>query len=380
MNVNQVKILHCADMHLGAELTMLGRKKSTREAEIKKTLMDIIKLCQEDQVQILLMAGDLFDNVHVPESTLDEIKDGFASLKDTIVAIAPGNHDPATVDSPYLKKNYWPENVIIYKSLLEQVEIEKLGVRLWGAAFTGTYVENSMLQNFTVPKDEFINICVMHGDFVAKNQKSNYNPITEKQLANSGMEYVALGHIHKQTEILKAGDTYYAYPGCPEGRGFDELDEKGVYIGVVFKGLCKLEYRVLCQRMNIELHVDISDAISSRTALDIVLDKMKSKYGDDYRDNLYKVILEGTIADTVSIDCNDIKAALDEIFFVKIKDHTTIKIDFDTVATETTLKSIFIRKMVGQINDTSPDEKEKLDTALRLGLKAFSSEVRYSED
>mgnify|MGYP003818437149 CR=1 FL=1 len=380
MIVKQVKILHCADIHLGAELTTLGRSSVARRAEIKNTFMNIIKLCQEDQVELLLIAGDLFDSVHVQENTLEEIKDGFASLKDTVVVIAPGNHDPYTLDSPYAKKDFWSENVIIFKSGLEKVEFENLGIRLWGAAFTETYVTASMLKNHTVPKDELINICVIHGELVALNQRSNYNPITEKQLISSGMDYVALGHIHKQTDILKAGNTYYAYSGCLEGRGFDELDEKGVYIGIVSKGYCRLLYRTLCKRMNVELHVDISDAVNSRTAADIVLQKIESKYGKAYFNNLYKVILEGMIDDDVSINIEDIKTALNEVFFVKIKDHTSIKTNFDKAATESTLKSVFIRKMTERINDAKPEEKERLNTALRLGLKAFLGEVQYSED
>lgn len=378
--VKQVKILHCADIHLGAELTMLGRSAVTRKAEIKKTFMNIIKLCLEEQVELLLMAGDLFDSVHVQENTLEEIKDGFASLKDTVVAIAPGNHDPYTLDSPYAKKDFWPENVIIFKSGLEKVELGNMGIRLWGAAFTETYAITSMLKNHTVPKDELINICVIHGELVAPNQRSNYNPITEKQLKSSGMDYVALGHIHKQTDILKAGDTYYAYSGCPEGRGFDELDEKGIYLGIVSKGSCRLLYHTLCQRMNVELFVDVSAAVNSRTAADIVLQKIELKYGETYSSNLYKVILEGMIDDDVSINIEDIKIALNEVFFVKIKDNTSIKIDFDPVATESTLRSVFIRKMTERINDAKPDEKERLNAALRLGLKAFLGEVQYSED
>ena len=379
--MKQVKILHCADVHLGAELTTLGKSAVTRRAEIKKTFMNILKLCQTEEIQLLLIAGDLFDNVHVQENTLEEIKNGFASLKDTIVAIAPGNHDPLTEDSPYSIKDFWPENVIIFKSELGCIEIKSLGVRLFGAAFTETYVATPMLKNVSVPKDEMINICVLHGELVASNQKSNYNPITETQLKNSRMDYVALGHIHKQTDVLKAGDTYYAYSGCPEGRGFDELNEKGVYLGMVSKGFCRLEYHKLCKRMNIELHVDISDAINSKMATDIILDKMKSKYGETYLDNLYKVALEGMIADDVCIDCDEIKAALnDEVFFIKIKDNTTININFDSITKETTLKSIFVRKMLERIKDAKPEEKKSLNTALRLGIKAFFGEVKYSED
>ncbi|WP_291633206.1 DNA repair exonuclease [Clostridium sp.] len=378
--MKQVKILHCADIHLGAELTTLGRKAVTRRAEIKRTFMNILELCQTQQVQILLIAGDFFDNVHIEDNVLSEIKNGFEGLADTIVAIAPGNHDPLTEDSPYSKKDFWPENVIIFKNGLESVEIENLGVRLWGAAFTGTYVTASMLQNFTVPRDELINICVIHGELVATNQRSNYNPITETQLSKSRMDYIALGHIHKQTEVLKTGDTYYAYSGCPEGRGFDELDEKGVYLGIVAKGFCKLEYHEMCKRMNIELHVDISEAINSRMAVDIVLDKMKSKYGETYSENLYKVILEGMISDNVCINIDDMKASLNEVYFIKIKDHTTIEIDFDSASTEITLRNTFMRKMIERINDAAPDKKEDLNTALRLGVKAFFGEVKYSED
>lgn len=379
--MKQVKILHCGDVHLGSELTTLGRSAVTRRAEIKKTFMNILKLCQTEEIELLLIAGDLFDNVHVNQNTLEEIKNGFTSLKNTIVAIAPGNHDPLTEDSPYLAKDFWPENVIIFKSQLEYIEIKNLGVRLFGAAFKETYVETPMLKNITVPKDEMINICVLHGELVPSNKKSNYNPITETQLKNSKMDYVALGHIHKQTDVLKAGNTYYAYSGCPEGRGFDELDEKGVYLGMVSKSFCKLKYHKLCKRMNIELHVDISDVINSKIATDIILDKMKSKYRDTYPDNLYKVVLDGMIAENVCIDSDEIKAALnDEVFFIKIKDNTTINIDFDSIAKEATLKSIFVRKMLQRINVSKPEERKCLDSALKLGIKAFFGEVKYNED
>lgn len=378
--MKQVKILHCADLHIGAELSSLGKKAVTRRAEIKRTFMNILKLCQEEQVQILLIAGDLFDNVNVQQNTLDDIKNGFEGLKDTIVAIAPGNHDPLTEDSPYSKENFWPDNVIIFKSKLEKVELESLGVRLWGAAFTGAYSEASLLQNYSVPKDGLINLCVIHGELVSENQKSTYNPITETQLKNSGMDYIALGHIHKQTDILKAGGTHYAYSGCPEGRGFDELEEKGVYIGTLSKGHCNLKYHVVCQRRNVELHVDISEAVNSMTAADMVRNKMKSKYGEAYEDNLYKVILEGSLPDSVIIDCDEIKVELNEVFYIKIRNNTRIKLDYEAVLKETTVRSIFVQKILDRIDKAGDTEKERLERALTLGMKAFSGEVKYSED
>ena len=255
-----------------------------------------------------------------------------------------------------------------------------MGVRLWGAAFKETYATNHMIKNVKIPNDDFINIGVIHGELVGLNQKSDYNPITETQIKNSKLDYVALGHIHKSTEILKTGDTYYAYCGCPEGRGFDELDEKGVYIGIVSKGVCKLEHRTICRRMNVELHVDISEAMNSKMAIDIILDKIKLKYKEDYTEHLYKVVLEGNIGDDISINIDDIKAMINEVFFIKIKDHTSIKIDLESVSTEITLRNIFMRKMIERINDANPDKKEDLNTALKLGVKAFFGGIKYNED
>ena len=104
--MKEIRILHCADMHLGAELSTLGRKAVTRRAEVKRTFLKILKLCQDEKIQLLLIAGDLFDNVHVQKTMLEEIKNGLAGLEDTTIAIAPGNHDPITEDSPYLLKNF----------------------------------------------------------------------------------------------------------------------------------------------------------------------------------------------------------------------------------------------------------------------------------
>ena len=55
---------------------------------------------------------------------------------------------------------------------------------------------------------------------------SGYGPISPGDIAASRLDYLALGHIHQASGLQREGSTYWAYPGCPEGRGFDELREK----------------------------------------------------------------------------------------------------------------------------------------------------------
>ena len=69
---------------------------------------------------------------------------------------------------------------------------------------------------------------VLHGDTL--NPNSPYNAVTKEQIASSGLRYLALGHIHQSSGLLRAGHTAYAWPGCAMGRGFDELGEKGAYL------------------------------------------------------------------------------------------------------------------------------------------------------
>ena len=56
-----------------------------------------------------------------------------------------------------------------------------------------------------------------------------YNPITNAQVAASGLQYLALGHLHTRG-LFTAGETLCAWPGCAMGRGNDETGDRGVYL------------------------------------------------------------------------------------------------------------------------------------------------------
>jgi exonuclease SbcD len=383
-NMNQIKILHCADLHLGAELSSIGTHAKQRREEILITFYRIVTICKEEGIALLLIAGDFFEGFDIDKNTVKSVKEVLAGIPNTIVAIAPGNHDYVSIDSPYSDTD-WPEHVHIFRSGLECVTFEEKGLRLWGAGFTSTYVTEPLLHQTDIPDDGKINICVLHGDLVAENQSSNYNPISPTQIRFSGMDYLALGHIHKRTDILQSGTTHYAYCGCPEGKGFDELDEKGVYIGIVSKGRADLDFRPVCRRMNLEVPVDISGAATNNEVSETIIHTIKEKYGEEYSKHLYKVILEGALHTGFTPDCVAIALRLEnDLYFIKIKDQTHIAIDFNELAKETSLKGIFVRKMLDKLNNSLERHQEQeayqYRRALHIGLKAFDSEVTLNEN
>ena len=382
--MNQIKILHCSDFHLGAELSSIGNQAKQRREEILLTFYCIVSICKEENIELLLVAGDLFEGSNTDRNIINSVKESLSSIPNTIVAIAPGNHDYVSIDSPFAD-GVWPENVHIFQSALESIDFKEKGLRLWGAGFTSTYVNHSLLIEMNIPDDDIINICVMHGDLVAENQTSNYNPISPALIRFSGMDYLALGHIHKRTELLQSGATHYAYCGCPEGKGFDELDEKGIYIGTITKGRVDLAFRPVSRRMNLEVHVDIGSAVTNNEVADIVIHTIQKKYGEAFAQNLYKVILEGALDASFTPDCVAITLRLqNELYFIKIKDETHLAVNFEELAKENSLKGIFTSKMLEKLNQSLSGNREQeviqIRRALYIGIKAFDSEVTLNEN
>lgn len=220
-----MKILHAADLHLDTPFT--GHSDAALSL-LKKALLDvpqqITQLCKQHDCDLLLLSGDLFDGRPSPES-LRALKSALEQVH-IPVFISPGNHDFCSADSPWLTES-WPENVHIFtKPAIDSVLLPQLDCRIYGAGFTSMDCP-ALLKNFRAMGSETYHIAVLHGDPIQKN--APYNPITQVQVADSGLHYLALGHIHKAGQFT-AGQTLCAWPGCPMGRGNDETGEKGVYL------------------------------------------------------------------------------------------------------------------------------------------------------
>ena len=188
---DSVRILHCADLHLGASHISLGPRSRARRTEFRNTFHRITELAKKEEVNLLLVAGDLFDLPVVPEEVTEEVRDAFASLAPVKVAICSGNHDPATIDSPYTREDFWPDNVTVFNSAMKIVELPETGVRLIGAGFSSTYCSHTQLRRVALPEDGLLNIGIMHGTVVPEGQGSEHNPITVRQIENSGLDYLA---------------------------------------------------------------------------------------------------------------------------------------------------------------------------------------------
>ncbi len=223
-----MRILHAADLHLDTPFTGHG-EEAVRS--LKKALAtipyQIVALCKQHDCDLLLLSGDLFDG----KATADSVQILQKALADVSIPtfISPGNHDFCRPDSPWLTE-VWPANVHIFtKPAIESIVLPELDCRIYGAGFTSMDCP-PLMTNFRAEGKETYHIAVLHGDPLQKN--APYNPITQAQVAASGLQYMALGHLHTRGSYT-AGETLCAWPGSAMGRGNDETGDRGVYLVTV---------------------------------------------------------------------------------------------------------------------------------------------------
>lgn len=358
--MSMIKLLHAADLHLDSPFEGLGESKAAeRRTEQRQLLYEIARLAQEEQVQLVLLAGDLLDSDSAYAETGEELAKALGSIP-APVFISPGNHDFYSLRSPYARLKL-PENVHIFKTpRIECVELEELCVRVWGAAFTDKY-SKCMLRGFRAEKkDRVLDVMCIHGEV---NAASAYNPITEDEIASSGMDYIALGHIHAASGLKKAGLCYYSWPGCPEGRGFDETGEKYVSIVRLGDGNCSIESAGIARRRYEILSVDVTD----REPLEAAFSALPATTADD----IYRLILRGETAEAPDISA--LRAALEDRFFsLQLRDETTLRRDIWEKAGEDSLRGQFLARLRKQYDAAQYEpERERIVQAVRWGLAAL---------
>lgn len=349
-----MKFVHCADLHLDTAFSGLadGKKAAIRQAELRRTFLSIIELAKK--ADALFIAGDLFDQESVEAETIRVLRSGFASLENTQVFIVAGNHDPLTENS-YYKVAGFSDNVHIFGTEPECITIA--GCDVHGISFRQAVQEEALLNHFRKEGDRPA-VLLMHGDLGG----GAYNPVDRDMIASSGLAYVAMGHIHSYLEE-KLGKTICAYPGCPEGRGFDELGEKGVILGEVTAEGVSIHFEPICKRQYIEQKVSVDGLVTHEEIIGAI-----RALGVNEKD-LYKIILTGETE--LVPDVNVLAGGFSDCFFLKVYDETKRPLDVQKLASESGLRGMFTQKMLSGLSGV---DKAKYEKALEYGLKAIEGE------
>ena len=372
-----IRILHTADIHLDSPFSGLDPKAAElRRNELRQTFMSMMTAAKRADADLILIAGDLFDGASVSRDTVRMLCREFETFGRPVF-IAPGNHDPASPGSVWQRVTF-PDNVHVFTSAepegidLADEDGEDTGVTIYGFAFTGPDLETVPIAGWTADEPERINLLLCHCDMT--NPASSDCPVTPAHLLSFGADYAALGHIHNPPP--PGPDNRWAYPGCPEPRGFDELGPKGAVFAEIEKedGVSKVRLRrIRFSRRRYEKDaLDCTGCDSNDDVRIRIREKIAaSGWGDD---TLAALRLTGFVAPSLLIDTETLAEEDFGLFSLRLSDDTRPDASPDELAADPGLKGAVWRELEPELKSADPRRREVALRALRYALSAVSGD------
>ena len=387
-----VRLIHTADLHLDAAFSSRFSKEEAEERR-QNLLMawnSLLSYGIEKKVQAVLISGDLFDSSVVSRSTMEIFLSSIRRNPDISFFYLRGNHD---TENTFRFQENLPKNLFLFSKAGKKYRLnEKLilaGKEYYGSedrtkerteertedGFPECELTEST-KSFWDFKEEDCNIFILHGELTESEVKQEgtkeealvqgSSGISLKALSHYPIHYLALGHIHKRGEG-KFEKLRYVYPGCIQGRGFDEEGEKGFYylevdedtkeIKTEFVPIKEGEFRIV--------EVQLSEEDDSLLALEKIEEKIKEEACTE-KDSL-RILLKGERSPEGERNLRYLERALSEKFsYVEVKEESRLVLRREEFIHEKSLKGEFLR-MVSDSESLSEEEKEKI-ILLGIGL------------
>ena len=360
-----MKMIHCADLHLDSKMdaNLSSEAARVRRAEILQTYQDMVEYAKKHEIGTILIAGDLFDKKNISAAAKTTVKNSITQNPEITFYYLQGNHDIEN----FLDPGDVPENLKLFSDAWTYYEQD--GVVIAGVTFTKN--NHGMLWNSLTLDRSKVNIVMLHGQTAEVDGKPGDEIVNLKALKNLGIDYLALGHIHSYRKEALDARGVYCYPGCLEGRGFDECGVHGfVVLDIDTKtGSVSTEFVETGRRRLYEVHADISDCMNT--------DEIKPRVREALADagctkaDLVKLVLTGEVDVECEIEPEAVLAAFSDVyFFMKVQDRTSLKIDPAMYVGDVSLKGEFVRQVLA-----APDlDDEAKNRAIRYGIRALQNE------
>lgn len=230
-----MKLVHAADLHIDSPLGGISRYEGIAWDEVRtatrQAFHNLVSMCLEERADLLLLAGDLFDQEWRDYNTGLFFLAELARLRDvgTRVVLLRGNHDAA---GHITKRLRLPPHVRELSSETpETVVWDDLGLAVHGQGFRTRAVTDNLVPTFGNPVPGLINVGLLHTSLDGRPGHDTYAPCTVSDLVCKGYDYWALGHVHTREVI----HDHIVFPGNLQGRHMRETGPKGATL-VTFDG------------------------------------------------------------------------------------------------------------------------------------------------
>ena len=312
-----MKFIHIADVHLGMIPDAGYPWSNARAEEMWKTLGKVVERCNHDQIDLLFIAGDLFHRQPLKKE-LKEVNYLFSMLEHTKVVMIAGNHDCIREESYY--RNYpWSEQVILLQSdKFERVYFEELDTEVTGFSYHQSEIRQERYREASRGEKGRYQVLLAHGG------DEKHVPIDVSDLAAKGFDYVALGHIHKPNLMPESN---MAYCGSLEPTDRNDLGERGYIQGEINEQGTTFTFVPAAVRSYLSLRI----TITPDTTEGALCDKLKETMEHHGKQNIYKIILEGSYDPEARLDLEKIQEMGN---IIQISDESNPEYDIEVLRQE----------------------------------------------
>ncbi|HTN87736.1 MAG TPA: DNA repair exonuclease [Sorangium sp.] len=292
-----MKFVHAADLHIDSPLRGLGRYPGAPVEQIRgatrRALENLVSLCLTEEVDLLLLAGDIYDGDWKDYSTGLFFAAQLSRLRAARVEVVLlyGNHDAESNITRHLEL---PENARrLDPRRPESVVFDRLGVAVHGQSFATKAVTDDLATGYPDAHAGLFNIGMLHTCLGGREGHDNYAPCSLGTLVGKRYDYWALGHVHTR-EVLSE-DPYIAFPGNLQGRHARETGEKGALLVTVDDGrVASVEHRALDVVRWSVCEVDLSPAASADDIVELTREQLEQRLAEaDGRTLAARVVLCG---------------------------------------------------------------------------------------
>jgi exonuclease SbcD len=355
-----LRIIHTADVHLGARHDDLGAQAAAQRERQFAAFVATIDLAIAEKVDLLLIAGDLFDSNVQPRRSVERVAAQLQRLVEAKVrtVIAPGTHDVydrASIYRAYDLKamgGSTPDDDLITVATpsTPTIHLPACGVIVHAPVFPTKRAPHSPLRDLpareTLPVADW-HVGLLHASIAIPGKTDRDEVvITTDEIAATGLDYLALGHWHAAQQA-KAGGVTYAYAGAPEPVALDQ-DRAGKVLLVTLEEVAGTRTVTVTERQvgrtrfeKVELDAStitsqpgLIDDLTRRADPDLVLDA--------------RVV--GVRPDDLDLDTDEIETALGPAFLkVRVRDVSLPALTEGTLPSPDTIVGAFIRDLEGRI-------------------------------
>jgi DNA repair exonuclease SbcCD nuclease subunit len=360
-----LRLLHTADVHLGARHADLGDRAATQRERQFAAFVATIDLALAEKIDLVLIAGDLFDSNVQPRRSVDRTA---AQLKRLVearirIVIAPGTHDVFDRASIYRAYDLAAMSGAVGSDLVTvldpdhpEVHLKTLDLIVHGRCFATKRAAYSPLRGVEVSKDDRAawHVGLLHASIAIEGKTDGDEVvITMDEIAASHLDYLALGHWHS-TSKGKAGRTIYAYAGAPEPIALDQ-DRAGNVLLVTLDAHDSKKHVAVEERKVGRTHFERVQLDAAKVGSQPGLVSKLAERAD--QDLVLDVELIGIRPDELDVHVDEVEAELADMFLkVRVRDRSVAPLPEGVLASPDTVLGAFIRDLETRIAEVEAAE------------------------